>query len=204
MAETTDKKEAILRASVELFADRGFSDTPTSVIARRAKVAEGTIFHYFHSKKEILDHIVGRVLSLYLDDAAKISDQSGSGFEAVMSLINLHFALADRHSKDFLVCMRDMPARKSPEGSPNQKVNTSAEGMVDCYRKALTRGILDGSITPLPVDETASVILGMVIGILRQQFFGPRKLCDLKTLRAEALAFCARSIKPDQSKEQRC
>ena len=42
-----NRKQAILEAAVDLFAENGFSATPTSAIAKRANVAEGLIFHYF-------------------------------------------------------------------------------------------------------------------------------------------------------------
>lgn len=195
MASVPDKREAIIRASVELFAERGFSDTPTSAIARRAKVAEGTIFHYFRAKQEILDHIIGSIMTLYIEGAAKARSGAADGFGEVMNLVTLHFNLADTNPLPFLVVLRDLPPN-AVDGTPrvNRLVNERAEKVFSSYKNAIERGIADGSIRPLPVPETASVILGMVIGILRQQFFSPRRICDLKALRAEALAFCARSI----------
>ena len=43
-AATTEKQRRILEAAVEVFAERGFAGTPTAEIAKRAGVAEGTIF----------------------------------------------------------------------------------------------------------------------------------------------------------------
>jgi len=50
----TEKREAILHASEKLFAEYGFGRTTTRMIAREAGVAEGTIYLYFASKKDIL------------------------------------------------------------------------------------------------------------------------------------------------------
>lgn len=199
MALVPDKKEAIIRASVELFAERGFSDTPTSAIARRAKVAEGTIFHYFHAKQEILDHIIGHILGLYLEGTEKAKADAANGFDEVLNLITLHFRLADTNPLEFIVVLRDLPPTAG-DGTPrvNPSINERAEKMFSRYKSAIERGMADGSIRELPVAATASVIIGMVIGMLRQQFFSPRKICDMKSLRAEALSFCARSIGTDK------
>ncbi|MBN1821137.1 MAG: TetR/AcrR family transcriptional regulator [Prolixibacteraceae bacterium] len=55
-----DKREQILETSLKLFVERGFHNTPTSLIAKEAGVATGTLFHYFKTKEELIN-------SLYLE-----------------------------------------------------------------------------------------------------------------------------------------
>lgn len=50
----SNKKEIILDTAVKIFFQKGFNATTTSEIAREAGVAEGTIFRYFKTKKELL------------------------------------------------------------------------------------------------------------------------------------------------------
>ncbi|MRH43696.1 TetR family transcriptional regulator [Aquibacillus halophilus] len=50
----TEKKVNILVAAIEIFAEKGYSATSTSEIAKRAGVAEGTIFRHYDSKKDLL------------------------------------------------------------------------------------------------------------------------------------------------------
>ena len=50
--------ERVLRAAIEVIAERGFRGASTSEIARRAGVAEGTIFRHFKTKQLLLTHIV--------------------------------------------------------------------------------------------------------------------------------------------------
>lgn len=52
-----DRRKQILKAAVEVFAERGFHRTRVSDIARRAGVAYGLIYHYFDSKDEVLSSI---------------------------------------------------------------------------------------------------------------------------------------------------
>ena len=52
--DIADKKEAILKSTLELIKDNGFHGTPISEIARHAGVASGTIYHYFSSKDAII------------------------------------------------------------------------------------------------------------------------------------------------------
>src|SRR5712692_1439339 len=60
--ETTpaDKREAILDAALELFAERTFEGTPVPLIAERAGVAAGTIYRYFDGKEALVNALYRR------------------------------------------------------------------------------------------------------------------------------------------------
>lgn len=49
-----DKREQILNAALRLFVEFGFHGTPTSKIAQEAGVSNGTLFHYFKTKDELV------------------------------------------------------------------------------------------------------------------------------------------------------
>lgn len=55
-----DKREAILRAAIEVFAHNGYFNSKVAHIARQAGVADGTVYLYFKSKEEILHSIFDR------------------------------------------------------------------------------------------------------------------------------------------------
>src|SRR6266700_1119573 len=46
-------RKAILRAALELFAEKGFYHTTTKAISRQAGIAEGTLFNYFETKEDL-------------------------------------------------------------------------------------------------------------------------------------------------------
>ncbi len=48
-----EKRERILRVATDLFAERGFNRTDMGEISRRAGVAKGSLYNYFHSKDEL-------------------------------------------------------------------------------------------------------------------------------------------------------
>lgn len=61
--QMTPKQISILEAAIEIFSDKGFSAASTSEIAQKAGVAEGTIFRYYKTKKDLLLSIVGPTMS---------------------------------------------------------------------------------------------------------------------------------------------
>ncbi|MDP9374361.1 MAG: TetR/AcrR family transcriptional regulator [Chloroflexota bacterium] len=49
-------RDTIVRAAVELFAERGYHDTTVAAIAERAEVAVSTVFAYFPTKEDLVFH----------------------------------------------------------------------------------------------------------------------------------------------------
>jgi AcrR family transcriptional regulator len=53
-----DRREDILNASLNLFAEKGFHGTSMRDIARAADITEGLIYHYFASKRDLFRAII--------------------------------------------------------------------------------------------------------------------------------------------------
>ncbi|MCF7927363.1 MAG: TetR/AcrR family transcriptional regulator [Candidatus Izimaplasma sp.] len=52
-----NKKERIIFSAIKLFNKNGFHATPTSKIAKKAKVSVGTLFNYFKTKDDLIKEI---------------------------------------------------------------------------------------------------------------------------------------------------
>ncbi|MFL0246265.1 TetR/AcrR family transcriptional regulator [Candidatus Clostridium stratigraminis] len=59
-----NREEEILEAAVKIFSDKGYSAATTSEIAKEAGVAEGTIFRYFKTKKDILTKVMVKMVTV--------------------------------------------------------------------------------------------------------------------------------------------
>src|SRR5215213_4392263 len=56
-----DKRATIFQAALELIAERGFHGAPMSLVAKRAGVSAGIIYHYFASKEELIHALYHQV-----------------------------------------------------------------------------------------------------------------------------------------------
>lgn len=63
--ELTEKELKIIESAIEVFTEKGFSAATTSEIAKKAGVAEGTIFRYFKTKKDILRGVLIQTINLF-------------------------------------------------------------------------------------------------------------------------------------------
>jgi AcrR family transcriptional regulator len=76
--KSEDKRNAILSAATEVFAERGLS-AATSAISSAAGVAEGTLFTYFKTKDELVN-------ALYREIKLEVADTLMSGFPRKQSV----------------------------------------------------------------------------------------------------------------------
>lgn len=91
-----DKKSMIIEVATQLFAERGFENTPISLICETAGVSKGLVFHHFSSKNELLREIFAATTALIVEINSNI-DQTRSAKEQLLSLIESVF---EQLSKD--------------------------------------------------------------------------------------------------------
>lgn len=64
MTGKSDKREAILKAMLDLVVERGFHNAPMAVLAKRSGASPGVIYHYFPSKDDLIHAVYERVASI--------------------------------------------------------------------------------------------------------------------------------------------
>ncbi|HZE71613.1 MAG TPA: TetR/AcrR family transcriptional regulator [Pyrinomonadaceae bacterium] len=70
-APVGDKREAILRAAIQVFAHNGYFNSKVADIAREAGIADGTVYLYFKSKEEILHSVFDQSMEKAIADGKK-------------------------------------------------------------------------------------------------------------------------------------
>jgi TetR/AcrR family transcriptional regulator, fatty acid metabolism regulator protein len=68
---TGDKREAILRAAIKVFARRGYFNSKVADIAREAGIADGTVYLYFKSKDEVLHSIFDQAMDEFIAEGKR-------------------------------------------------------------------------------------------------------------------------------------
>lgn len=62
-----DKREQLIEIATNLFSERGFDNTPLSVVCEKANVSKGLISHHFKSKNGLLREIFMRTTKLIVE-----------------------------------------------------------------------------------------------------------------------------------------
>lgn len=90
---TGRKKEAILDAATVEIAAHGYHGTTVAMIARRAGVADGTIYLYFENKEEILASLFDRAMDRFTQQGALELASLDGPRERLSRIVELHLEL---------------------------------------------------------------------------------------------------------------
>lgn len=93
----SDKKDTILTVALQLFAERGYDSTPTSLIAKKADVSEGLIFRHFQNKEGLMKAILTlaeeKVL-VFIEEIEKLDDPK----DQLNQIIELPYQIIQQNS----------------------------------------------------------------------------------------------------------
>jgi AcrR family transcriptional regulator len=155
-----DKKQLLLDAALKLFVEYGFHGTPTSLIAKEAGVANGTLFHYFKTKDEL-------IVALYVDIKSRMSAyvfENAKGqktFKETVKeqyLASLFWALDNQLQFRFVEQFKNSPYL-------SQIAPDEIEASVKPFHDMLRKGIKEKIIKPHPVDLLFTIISSQTYGI---------------------------------------
>lgn len=186
-----NKREAIIQAALELVAERGLHDAPMSLVAERANVSPGTIYHHFADKDEIINEAY-RAVKIRFNralGAGKVASASHKQAFRGTWMNAYHFYLTNKFEAQFL---------EQYENSPyyHPHLPTEDERQAEEYLPELGRLYLDKSgkhmIKDLPEDVLYELSIGVAVRLAKHRLDGLPSLDEI-TLKAIA-EICYRSV----------
>ena len=205
------KKESILKTAVRLFANQGFEATTTIQIAREAGVTEPLIYYHFKGKDDLFTSIISATFSEYFSRIDTLEKNPDSPFGQIRKLIELQYDIAAEMPDEVQLVANACPARlNDPEDICAGNVKEDRRRLLGYLTRSLSEGIESGKFAPIPLEETAILILSVINGIVRYacpvefpqkgthrrwDSTGGRMNPDPeKNLREAAVEFCRRSL----------
>jgi TetR/AcrR family fatty acid metabolism transcriptional regulator len=95
-APALPKRDAILRAAIDVFASRGFFNAQVADVARAAGVAAGTVYLYFRSKDDLLVSIFERTMRETLAEGQAAVAAITNPAERLRLFARLHLGMLGR------------------------------------------------------------------------------------------------------------
>ncbi len=138
---------AIVEAALEAFSEYGYHDCPVSKIARKANVADGTIYLYFANKEEVLVSVFQEKVNSLIRDVEKLTLECSDAWEKIEVLVRYHItALGDnRVLANFLQIQlrQSSPNIRHGIAPPLKRLYRLIEGFVV---EGQQEGVFDGKI----------------------------------------------------------
>jgi TetR/AcrR family transcriptional regulator, fatty acid metabolism regulator protein len=154
------RREEILRAAVEVFAERGYFSARMREVAEQARVADGTLYLYFKGKEDLLVSILEEYAEAFLARARRDAEKLVDPSEKLRVVVERHlfsmegdrslaqvFQIELRHTRRFL--------RQVAKGKVAQYLGLLQEIIAEGRRSGAFR-------TDVPIEVAARAVFGAV------------------------------------------
>lgn len=188
--ERAAKREAVLRAAVRMFNQRGFHATSLDDVAASLGITKRTIYHYLASKDQVLLECVTTGLQQIVDAAAEVRSAPGTGRDRLSAFLRRY---AELTMEDFGRCViRTGEETIAATGFP--KYRALKRDIDAAIRGLIEEGIADGSIAPFDPKLMAFTIAGAVNWTARWQ--DPEGPLDRKEIAAQMVDMLVQGFAP--------
>ncbi|MGQ0542455.1 MAG: TetR/AcrR family transcriptional regulator [Blastocatellia bacterium] len=155
-AVVVDKREAILRAAIKVFAGKGYFNSKVSDIASEAGIADGTVYLYFKSKDEILHLIFDRAMAEFISEGKREIAELAAPEEKLRRIAELHLEKLGADRNMAIVFQVEL------RGSTKFMQEFSAAGFGE-YLGIIRQTIEDGQKTGVFRDDMKPVVAAKIL-----------------------------------------
>jgi AcrR family transcriptional regulator len=186
-----DKRTEIIQAALDLIVERGFHGASMAMIAEKAAVGAGTIYHYFESKEALINE-------LYQELEKKVMVALQEGYPLSKSIKERFIHLGTTLLKYFIahpLYFRYIEQyHNSPYGvSLRRDKILSKTGNRDIFKDLFEEGIAQQVMKDLPLITLFALAFGPLVDLARDHTLGFIILDD--TLIAQIVEACWDGIK---------
>ena len=162
------RREEILAAAVRLFAERGYAEADTQVLADMLGVGKGTLYRYFPSKRELFLAAVDgamRKLKAAVDEAIEGVEEPVERIAAGMRAYLTFFADHPEYVELIVQERAQFKDRKKPTYFEHRDAN------VVRWRELFGSLIAQGRFRDIPVERILDVLGDMLYGAMFTNYF---------------------------------
>jgi TetR/AcrR family transcriptional regulator, repressor of fatR-cypB operon len=183
-----DKRSEIIQAALDLIVERGFHGTSMAMIAEKAEVGAGTIYHYFESKEALIKELYQE-----LEEKVMVTLWEGNPISKPIRerFIHLWTALLKYFIAHPLYFRYIEQYHNSPYGVSLRRDKMTDDR--DIFKNLFEEGIAQQVIKGLPLSMLFALAFGPLVALARDHTLGFVILGD--TLIAEFVEACWDGIK---------
>jgi AcrR family transcriptional regulator len=186
-----DKRSEIIQASLDLIVERGFHGTSMAMVAEKADVGAGTIYHYFESKEALIKEVYRQ-----LEEEVMVALWEGDPISMPIRERFIHlWTVLLKYFITHPLCFRYMQQyHNSPYGVSlrRDKILSKTDDR-DIFKKLFEEGISQQDIKGLPFSMLSALAFGPLVALARDHTLGFVILDD--TLIAQTVEACWDGIK---------
>lgn len=175
--ETVNREDEIVKAAIKVFSDKGFDGSTTNEIAKEAGIAEGTIFRYFKTKKDILHRIMLKIVdivgsTIIIEPVVRIieNNRDKDEREVLFLILKNRIKLANKNLPLIKIVLSELLIRKDIRDLWAEKVISEIKGVLGGY---IELKISEGVFKEVDIFCAMRSLMGMTVAYVMQKYFVP-------------------------------
>ncbi len=155
-------KEAFFDATVAVLAEYGVEGMTMDRVASAASVAKGSLYHYFHSKTDLLQFVYAKIIDPIFHDLARVVATEQPAVEKLASHLRWMLEHVVKHARVFRLLFDDDTAHGLLQSSERNTHEAGSQCLAEIFRQGMTEGVFR------PADPL--VLACMFLGLCRGMF----------------------------------
>jgi AcrR family transcriptional regulator len=169
---TALRQEQILDAAATLFAEHGYSNTDTQLLADRLQIGKGTLYRYFPSKRELFLAVADRVMRQLRQQVDAAVTPLEDPLDRVTAAIHAFLAFFGEHPEHVELLIQERAQFKDRK-RPTYFVHREAN--VERWRALYRDLIAAGRVRNVPVERITDVMSDLLYGTIFTNYFSGRE-----------------------------
>lgn len=156
-----EKRERILKAAIDEFAEYSYHKASVSRIVERAKIPKGSFYQYFENKKDLFIYVISVGVQMKFNAFRETLEKELDFFSVMREIFFVSIRFARDNPKLAMIAdrlMADVALRKEIFG---EVASQSSAFLMNLIEKGISRGEIDPEVDP---EFTAALINSLIVG----------------------------------------
>jgi AcrR family transcriptional regulator len=169
---TEFRTSEILEAARRVFAERGFHDATVDEIAEAAGVAKGTVYLYYHSKKDVYWAALKHGVAALYDQLKGQVDNAGTVEAKILAFIATKIKFFEQHRDFFRIYYSEFGNAFAHPTQIHEEFREMYTRQTRLLEGVLQAGVEQKSVRNVGLSNAAAAISDITRGIITQRLMG--------------------------------
>jgi TetR/AcrR family transcriptional regulator, cholesterol catabolism regulator len=158
-------KKAFFDATVAVLSEHGVEGMTMDRVASAASVAKGSLYHYFRSKKDLLEFVYAKIIDPIFQDLSDTVATERPAIEKLASHLHKLLEHVAKHATVFRLLFDDDTAHGLLQASERNSRETGSRRLAEIF----SQGIAEGAFHAADPLTLARMFLGLCRGVFDGQ-----------------------------------
>jgi TetR/AcrR family transcriptional regulator, cholesterol catabolism regulator len=138
------RRAQFVAAAIREFGRRGYHETTTGHIAKRANVSTGLLYHYFKDKEDLLFYALMGILDLYKSDLPKAIAEQDAPLDRFIAAVRTYCKVIDGNPEATVLAYRETASLSQARRNIIKQKETETNKIIEiCIRDCIRAGVFD-------------------------------------------------------------